>query len=148
MPAPLRGSAYPVAPGTTYNIKVNAGGSGGGSGSEGGESELGASNPTPIISNGGGAGGNTTANGSNSPGNGSGGGGGNNSGSSGGTPYAGGGLGAGPTMPSSDGSPTSGSDGVAGWGAFNTGRGGGGVGDNQLAGQGASGIVMLRYPVG
>ncbi len=77
MPAPLRGSAYPVAPGTTYNIKVNAGGSGGGSGTDGGQSELGASNPSPITSDGGGAGGNTTANGSNSPGNGSGGGGGN-----------------------------------------------------------------------
>ena len=77
-----------------------------------------------------------------------GGGGGNNSGSSGGTTYAGGGLGAGPTMPSYDGAPTSGSDGLAGWGAFNTGSGGGGVGDSQMAGQGASGIVMLRYPVG
>ena len=80
MPTGLRGAAYPVAPGTTYNIKVNAGGPAGSSNKdrEGGQSELGASNPTPITSDGGGTGGNTENPGQNSPGNGSGGGGGNN----------------------------------------------------------------------
>ena len=96
MPTPLRGSAYSVAPGTTYNIKVNSGGPG--PGEVGGQSELGASNPTPITSDGGGYGGNTENPGGGSPGNGSGGAGGNNfahistSGGSGGTyGYAGGG---------------------------------------------------------
>ena len=78
MPAPLRGSAYPVAPGTTYNIKVGGGAAAGTSQERvGQQSELGSSNPAPITCDPGGCGGKTETNGQSSPGNGSGGAGGN-----------------------------------------------------------------------
>jgi len=59
--------------------------------------------------------------------------------------YAGGGRGSCPTTPSYEGSPTSGSDGLAAWGATNTGSGGGGSGDSKEAGRGGPGCVMIRY---
>ena len=63
-----------------------------------------------------------------------------------GTAEAGGGRGSCPTTPSYEGSPTSGSDGLAAWGAFNTGSGGGGSGaPGKAGGTGGPGCVMIRY---